>query len=193
MRARFSILTASLLPVLACAAPAGEGVRAKGGAEPVAAGGAAPAAAIGVRDSDGRNATLSAVLGGRPSLVSFWAPWCEPCVRELPVLEKLSRAVEPCGGAVVGVAVGEKPGSIASYTRARALTYPQLTDEPFMLADALGQRRIPATVVFDRQGHVVFTGEAVDARATDALARALGDSGAACALAYTRARNTASQ
>jgi hypothetical protein len=93
----------------------------------------------------------------------------------------------------VGVAVGEKPGSIASYTRARALTYPQLTDEPFTLADALGQRRIPATVVFDRAGRVVFTGEAIDERATAALARAMGDSGDACAFAYARAGNSASK
>jgi thiol-disulfide isomerase/thioredoxin len=173
MRPRPSLLIALLLPALACAAPTRDGVRAKGGAE--AADPARAAATVGVLDSDGRGATLSSVLGGRPSLVSFWAPWCEPCVRELPVLEKLSRAVAPCGGAVVGVAVGEKPESIATYARARSLTYPQLTDEPFSLADALGQRRIPATVVFDRAGRVVFTGDALDARATAALARALGD------------------
>jgi thiol-disulfide isomerase/thioredoxin len=173
-----------LLLVLACAAPAQEGVRAKGGAEPRGSAGVAAAASVGLLDSDGRGATLSSVIGGRPSLVSFWAPWCEPCVRELPVLEKLSRAVAPCGGAVVGVAVGEKPDSIATYARARALTYPQLTDEPFSLADALGQRRIPATVVFDRGGRVVFTGDALDARATAALSRALGETPEAklCAL-----------
>jgi len=105
-------------------------------------------------------------------------------VRELPELERLSRAAAPCGAAVVGVAVGEKPASIAAYARARALTYPQLTDEPFTLADALGQRRIPATIVFDRAGRVVFTGDAVDARATSAFARALreGADAPSCAL-----------
>ena len=126
-------------------------------------------ASIPVLDGDGRAASLSSALAGRPGLVSLWAPWCEPCVRELPELERLWRAVAPCGGAVVGVAVGEKPEAIATYARLRALTYPQLTDEPFTLADALGQRRIPATVIFDRAGRVVFTGEAVDARARQAL------------------------
>ena len=79
----------------------------------------------------------------------------------------------------MGVAVGETPEAIAAYTRARALTYPQLTDEPFVLADALGQRRIPATVVFDRGGRVVFQGEAISARATEALVKALGPATAA--------------
>jgi thiol-disulfide isomerase/thioredoxin len=166
MRARLPFLIIFVLSALACA-ERGAGVRHTSGPE--------GAGAVGVLDSDGHGATLTSVLAGRPALVSFWAPWCEPCVRELPALERLSRAVAPCGAAVVGVAVGEKPASIAAYTRARALTYPQLTDEPFTLADALGQRRIPATVVFDRAGRVVFTGEALDARATAALAHTLGE------------------
>src|SRR5262252_3892887 len=125
---------------------------------------------------DGRPAPLSSVLGKRPALVSFWAPWCEPCVRELPDLERLARALSPCGAVVVGVAVGEKPGAVGDFCRARGVTYPQLADEEFTLADALGQRRIPATVVLDGAQRVVFAGEALDGRAREALARALGPS-----------------
>jgi thiol-disulfide isomerase/thioredoxin len=176
MRARLSLLirlpelallALVALPVLSCA-------RGKAGA--VARPSGADLLHIAMVDTDGRPATLASVLGGRPGLVSLWAPWCEPCMRELPDLERLSRAFAPCGASVVGVAVGEKPAAIAAFTRGW-LSYPQLTDEPFTLADALGQRRIPATIVLDGSGRVVFTGDALDARATMALARA-----ASCAL-----------
>jgi thiol-disulfide isomerase/thioredoxin len=122
---------------------------------------------------EGRSATLSAVLGKRPAVVSFWAPWCEPCVRELPDLERLARTLSPCGVSVLGVAVGERPEAIGTFCRARGVTYPQFTDEDYHLADALGQRRIPATVVFDGAGRVVFAGDALDARARSALAQVL--------------------
>src|SRR3954463_13838452 len=108
---------------------------------------------------EGRPAALSTLLGKRPALVSFWAPWCEPCVRELPDLERLARSVSPCGVSVLGVAVGERPDAIGMFFRARGVTYPQFTDEGFQLADAMGQRRIPATIVFDGAGRVVFSGD----------------------------------
>jgi thiol-disulfide isomerase/thioredoxin len=172
MRARLPLLISfglAAVAVSACAA----GPRGGAATAARAPAGAAELPSVEVAGLDGRATALGAALGHRPTLVSFWAPWCEPCVRELPELERLSRAVAPCGAAVVGVAVGERPQVIADFARARRLTYPQFTDEPFRLADALGQRRIPATVVFDGAARVVFTGDALDARATAALARAL--------------------
>jgi len=182
MRPRFSLLSplslAVLAPlVIACAAGPRAGAR-----QPPALDDARDAASVEVLGVDGHAVSLAAVIDHRPTLVSFWAPWCDPCVRELPALERLARAVEPCGGSVVGVAVGERPQTIAPFARARGLTYPQFTDEPFHLADALGQRRIPATVVLDGAARVVYVGEALDAHATAALTRALGDAAARCPL-----------
>jgi thiol-disulfide isomerase/thioredoxin len=129
--------------------------------------------AITVRGLEGASTPLSVVLARRPTLVSLWAPWCEPCVREQPELERLSRAVRACGGAVVGVAVGEPPAAIAAFLHRGALTFPQYTDEPFELADAMGQRRIPATVVFDGAQRVVFAGDALNGKAIAALKTSL--------------------
>jgi thiol-disulfide isomerase/thioredoxin len=126
--------------------------------------------------------TLGELLGRRPALLSLWAPWCEPCVKELPELERLAQAVGPCGAAVLGIAVGESPGAVAAFVRAHQLTYPQYTDEQFKLADALGQRRVPANIVLDSDQQVVYAGSALDGRATDALATAMADAagGAPC-------------
>jgi thiol-disulfide isomerase/thioredoxin len=128
---------------------------------------------VAVRGVTGATTPLSVVLERRPTLVSFWAPWCEPCVREQPELERLSRAARTCGGAVVGVAVGEAPDAIAAFVRRNGITFPQFTDEHFELADAMGQRRIPAIVVFNGAEEVVFAGDALNPGSIAALKTAL--------------------
>jgi len=125
--------------------------------------------AVNLRNLDGTAVSLSSVLDGRPTLVSFWAPWCEPCLREQPELERLSRAASACGGSVVGVAVGESSATVSAFVRENRLTFPEFTDADFALADAMGQRRIPATVVFDAAARIVFTGSALADAAVDAL------------------------
>jgi peroxiredoxin len=135
-------------------------------------------------DLDGRPTRLVDALGRRPALVSFWAPWCEPCVREQPALQRLSQRANHCGATVLGVAVGENRVAIADFTRARQLSFPQLTDQEFRLADALGQRRIPATLVLNADQGIVFSGDGLDGRAVAALKNALqGDPAAgSCSL-----------
>src|SRR5579872_2020259 len=133
-----------------------------------------------VQDMNGQSTRFGDAVGHRPALISFWAPWCDPCVREQPALQRLATQAAACGAGVVGVAVGETRQTVAAFTRARALDFPQLTDPEFHLADALGQRRIPATLVLDANQAVVFTGESLDEGAVAALRSAIarGNAGA---------------
>lgn len=116
---------------------------------------------------------LDAMVTGKVALVSLWATWCESCAAEFDALNRLDERVRPSGGMVVGVAVGESRARVVDFARQRQLRYPQLVDEEFKLADALGQRRLPSTLVVDRAGRVVFSGGALDERALAAFRAAL--------------------
>jgi hypothetical protein len=54
--------------------------------------------------------------------------------------------------------------------------YTQLVDEEFRFADSIGERRVPATLVLDRAGRIVYRGDALDARSLAALRDALASS-----------------
>ena len=120
---------------------------------------------------------LEQTAGGRVALVTFWATWCEACAREFDALNRLDDRVRDRGGVVIGVAVGEPRKKAAAFARQRGLRYAQLFDEKLALADALGQKRLPATLVLDRQGKVVFVGGALDERALAAFRAAMGGGG----------------
>ena len=122
----------------------------------------------------GDRTELARLANGRVALVSLWATWCESCAREMDALNRLdAKTAAGRDAVVIGVDVGEEPGRVAEFARQRGLRYAQLVDEDFAFADALGQRRVPSTLVVDRHGNIVFRGDALDGRSLEALRQAI--------------------
>jgi len=123
---------------------------------------------------DGRPTDLGSVLHGRAALVTLWATWCDACLNEIDALNRLDAQARVRGDAVVvGVAVGETPDAVAAFKSRRAVEYAQLVDENFQLADTLGQRHVPTTLVVDRDGRIVYRGGALDGQGLEAFRRVL--------------------
>ncbi|MEO7328102.1 MAG: TlpA disulfide reductase family protein [Minicystis sp.] len=169
MRPWLPLLIVPLLALLAGCGPEGP-PRA-----PPSASAAAPLAlpAIALKTLDRKPAQLDTLAAGKVALVSFWATWCEACVAELDALNRLDEKARQSGALVIGVAVGETPEKAAEFTRAHKLVYPQLVDEELQLATALGQRKVPTTLVLDRQGRVVWSGGALSEEALAAFRAAI--------------------
>jgi peroxiredoxin len=127
-----------------------------------------------LQDLDGKATPLPSFLHGRAALVSFWATWCDACYAEMDALNRLSAQANAQGEAVVvGVAVGEDRVTVAKFARARGLVYPLLIDADFALSDSLGERRVPSTLVVDRNGRVAYRGGALDAASLTAFRKAV--------------------
>jgi peroxiredoxin len=117
---------------------------------------------------------LTTFIHGRAAVISFWATWCDTCAGETDSLQRLQvQAAGRSDALVVGVAVGEAPDTVAAFARERGLRYAQLVDPDYQLADALGQRSVPATLVVDRGGRIVYRGGALDAAGLAAFRNAL--------------------
>jgi len=106
--------------------------------------------------------------------VALWATWCASCAHELGELDRLQGRVGK-DALVIGVAVGEPFARVADYLRPRHLAYAQLVDEEFKLSDALGTKRVPTTLVVDRQGALRYAGGALDPAALAALRQAIAE------------------
>jgi peroxiredoxin len=118
----------------------------------------------------GERMELSSVVRGRVALLSFWATWCDSCTREIDSLNRLAaRTAARRDALVVGVAVGEPHAAVGTFVREHGVRYAQLVDEDFRLADALGQRNVPATLVIDRDGRVVYRGDGLDSSGLEAF------------------------
>jgi thiol-disulfide isomerase/thioredoxin len=93
---------------------------------------------------------------GRPLLINFWATWCEPCRREIPLLKtlRLERAAE--GLEIVGIAV-DSGDATRKYASTQGIDYPVLVGQQGGLeaVSAFGMDTVlPFSVFVDGQGRI---------------------------------------
>jgi len=174
MRTRLAVLAVHALVAAGCAAPPPAPNSPSLAKETSTTGALLPTAMV--TTLAGERTELGRVIEGRVALVSFWATWCDSCMKEQGALNRLAKRTAGRPDAlVIGVAVGETPKTVDAFARTHDLAFTQVVDEEFLLADALGQRRVPATLVVDRSGRVVYRGEALDEGSLAAFRKALGD------------------
>lgn len=94
---------------------------------------------------------------GKPLLVNYWATWCAPCRREIPLLNELRAEGRAPGLEVIGIAVDFRDDVLA-YDKETPINYPLLIGEEDGLAavTAMGmQPAFPFTVFADSQQRIV--------------------------------------
>jgi thiol-disulfide isomerase/thioredoxin len=96
---------------------------------------------------------------GKSMIVNFWATWCAPCRREIPLLRELQKQHGPEGFQVVGVAVDFRD-DVVKYAQEIGIDYPVLIGEQDGLdaVNQFGQGSIgfPFTVFTDARQRIVL-------------------------------------
>ncbi len=107
-------------------------------------------------DLDGRSRSLKE-FGRRPLIVNFWATWCEPCRREMPLLLALREEHAAERLEILGVAIDFRD-SVTEFLKKTPLAYPQLVGEEdgMEAARAFGvPAALPFSVFVDEQDRIV--------------------------------------
>jgi len=110
-----------------------------------------------LQDTQGEPRSI-AEWDGRALLINFWATWCAPCRREIPLLNELRAEYADRGFEVIGVAVDFRD-DVLEYMKTTPIDYPVLIGEQdgLEVAQAFGMQTmgLPATVFTDREGRIV--------------------------------------
>ena len=115
----------------------------------------APAPAVSLTDIAGNHVGLCR-FRGKLVLVNLWATWCEPCLREMPSLERLQSRL---GDRIAVLAVSEDRGGVKTvepFIEKLGLKSVKIYIDP---KSAVGQafevRGLPTSLLIDREGKVL--------------------------------------
>jgi thiol-disulfide isomerase/thioredoxin len=114
-----------------------------------------PAPAVSFADLAGNTVSLSEFTG-KIVLVNLWATWCEPCLREMPSLERVQSRL---GDKIAVVAISEDRGgskSVEPYIDKLGLKSVKIYLDPKSAMErAFKVQGLPTSFLIDRKGRVL--------------------------------------
>lgn len=111
----------------------------------------APATDFTISDYDGRQYSLDQSRG-KWVFLHFWASWCGPCRREIPVIAKLQQQMAGKPVDLVLINTSEDEDTIFSFLGGVAPSLHSYMDRKGELTAQWGPRGLPATFFIDPQG-----------------------------------------
>jgi cytochrome c biogenesis protein CcmG/thiol:disulfide interchange protein DsbE len=114
-----------------------------------------PLADFALSTLQGQSVQLSA-LRGTVVFINVWATWCQPCVDEMPTIQRLYESLQARGLRVVTISVDTLGAQVvAPFMQKYHLTFPVLLDPQGAIERLYRTRGVPESFIVDKHGRLV--------------------------------------
>ncbi len=111
-----------------------------------------PAPVFALPDVDGKPQN-SKDFEGKPTVLNFWATWCEPCKLEHALLQEAAKYYADRVN-FVGIVHQDELSATKAYLEARGQSYPQLFDPEGQVGVDFGITGVPESFFLDARGNI---------------------------------------
>lgn len=116
---------------------------------------------IQLKDLRGRTVNVSEISNnGKPVIISFFATWCKPCLRELKAIAEVYPDWQEETGVkmyIVSIDDAQNSSKVKPFVNAEGWEYEVLLDPNSELYKALGLQAVPHVLVLDGKGKIVMS------------------------------------
>lgn len=95
---------------------------------------------------------------GKVVLVDFWASWCAPCIKTMPIIVKLYDRYRDSGFEIVGISLDENENSWKAAIKRLGMEWPQYIDDGGGWKGGAAKNynitKIPQTYLLDKDGRI---------------------------------------
>jgi peroxiredoxin len=104
---------------------------------------------------DARSVQLSD-FRGKFVVLNFWATWCTPCQREIPIFVRLDKEYGHKGVAVVGIDQADPDTeTVKKFVADQGIRYPILVGDDQIAHEYLGLQGVPVTFFIEPDGKII--------------------------------------
>ncbi len=130
------------------------------------------APAFTLKNLDGKEINLKDYKG-KAVLLNFWATWCEPCLEEMPAMQKAYNMFKDKGFVVLAVSIDEasREKHVRAFAKKLGLSFPILLDSDLIVRDKYFNNVLPTSYLINAKGKLKgFISGARDWGSDDAVA-----------------------
>lgn len=100
----------------------------------------------------------SADLKGKVALINFWATWCGPCKKEMPLMQKdIFEKIKDENFVMAAISRGEETGIVKKFIDLNKYTFPIYLDKETAAYKLFASKYIPRNFVIGKNGKVKWS------------------------------------
>lgn len=91
---------------------------------------------------------------GNVVMLNFWASWCGPCRKEMPLLEDMQKKYQRMGFTLIGVNVDEDTQAAKRFLADVKTSFPMVLDASGTISKQYNVDAMPTSIFIDRSGNI---------------------------------------
>jgi len=114
-----------------------------------------------LKDLDHQWKEYGDLKGSTLTVIDFWATWCQPCIRSIPLLNQMAEEYADQGVRFIGVTIDgpRNQSKISPFIHSMGVTYPILRDLNSELMSDLGVTAVPTLLIYGADGEQLYLHE----------------------------------
>ena len=93
-------------------------------------------------------------LAGKVVVLDFWASWCGPCKKQMPILDRVARDYADAEVTFLGISTDTEPDAAIEFLKANPVSYASVLDRTGEVSRDFGVTGLPTLVIIDAGGKV---------------------------------------
>jgi len=89
---------------------------------------------------------------GKVLYLDFWASWCKPCLKSMPLLHQLRSELNDAGFEVIAVNLDDDPEQAKAFLQEHPVAYPVVRAADESISSLYQLNGLPTSYLIDRQG-----------------------------------------